>query len=371
PRVVDAAARADLAAWLADARVRWTVYADALGPQVVATVGLAVGCALLVLLPRLRRLPRAVALACWTVLLVVPLLLFGWRFNPMQYPPVFGRTALEQALLRARDAQGDVRIARILLALRQALPANTLQLLGVDDVHGASAAGVSGFLDLAAAADDQAVNNSKYFRAFRDPQVASTRLLDLLNVGLVLANAELPPPYEPLASEDGLTLYANPRALPRFYVVEQADLYATREEGRARLLAPDFDPARRVLLSAADDAALPPAPRAGDAAGDPRVTVRSTSAHAIRLRVVAPRPAILVSSEVAYPGWRTLLDGEAVPTLLVDTAFRGVALPAGEHEVEMVYVPRSFHAGVALSAVSLLLVALVLRPRRGQRARGA
>ncbi|HEY8515792.1 MAG TPA: hypothetical protein VIS07_09805 [Candidatus Binatia bacterium] len=361
-RVVDPQARAELATWLAEARARWALHAPALRPQTIATAVLALACGALVLAA--RRLPRAVQLACWTTLLVVPLLLFGWRFNPMQVRPEFGTTAFEQALLRANEARGGVRVARILVGLRQALPANTLQQLGVDDIHGASAAGVGGYLDLIATADPQAVARSKYFRAFRDAEVASTRLLDLLNVGLVLANVELPPPYEPLASEDGVTLYANPRTLPRFFLVEQIERYATPEEGRARLLSPSFDPSRRVLLRAEDDVTLPPSPAGAASSGATRVRVEDRSAHAVRLRVTAPQPAVLVSSEVFYPGWQTRIDGEVAPTLLVNTAFRGVVLPAGEHEVEMVYVPRSFHLGVAVTVVSLLAAALVLRPRR-------
>jgi hypothetical protein len=364
PRLVDPAARADLAAWLADARARWTLYADALLPQVAGSALLLAACALLAVPALARRLPRSAALAAWTALLVVPSLLFGWRFNPMQHAPRFGETALEQALLREAGTSAPARVARILPALRQALPANVLQLVGVDDVHGASAAGVQGYLDLVDASDPQAVNKSKYFRAFRDPTIARGRLLDLLNARFVLANFELPAPYEPVASEDGITLYRNPRALPRFFVVEQAELYARPAEGRARLLSADFDPARRVLVRVEDDVALPPSPLRGADASDARVELESASPHAIRLRVATERPAILVSTEVAYPGWQTRLDGAIVPTLLVDTAFRGAALPPGEHVLEMVYVPRSFQLGLALSALSLVAAALVFRPRR-------
>ena len=84
---------------------------------------------------------------------------------------MIGATALER---QVRDAGGarDVRLARILPGLPQALPANVVQLLGVDDVHGASAAGVGGYLELIDAAEPGSVAARKYFRAFRDPAIA-------------------------------------------------------------------------------------------------------------------------------------------------------------------------------------------------------
>ena len=97
----------------------------------------------------------------------------------------------------------------------------------------------------------------------------------------------------------------------------------------------------------------------------------ASAPHAIRLRVTAPRDAILVSSEVFYPGWTTRIDGAEAPTLEVDTAFRGTVVPAGTHEVEMVYVPRSFRIGLGVSVAALLVTLLVWWPRTRDDARPA
>ena len=360
PRLASAAARADLGAWLAHARTQWAAHRAILVPELAATAALLLATVLLALPALARRLPRGAALGSWLVLLLVPSLLFGWRFNPMQHRPVIGATALER---QVRDAGGarDVRLARILPGLPQALPANVVQLLGVDDVHGASAAGVGGYLELIDAAEPGSVAARKYFRAFRDPAIASGKVLDLLNAGLVLANVELPPAYERIGGEDGLTLYRNPRALPRFHLVDDVLTYTTPEEGRARLLAPDFDPRTQVLLDVRDAAHVD---TITGASAPGRVATLDRSAHAVRLEVETPRPAVLVSSEVFYPGWQTRIDGEPTPTLRVNTAFRGTPVPAGRHTIEMVFVPRSFHLGLALSVATLLVSALLWRPRR-------
>ncbi|MBY0277653.1 YfhO family protein, partial [Candidatus Binatia bacterium] len=131
--------------------------------------------------------------------------------------------------------------------------------------------------------------------------------------------------------------------------------------------AADFDPATRVLLPADEPATLPGADGATGTPGT--VEVVSRSAHAIRLRVHASRDAVLVSSEVAYPGWTTRIDGRDAPTLLVDTAFRGTVVPAGTHEVEMVYVAQSFRAGLGVSALALLVAVLLWWPGSAARER--
>lgn len=370
PRLASTAARADLAAWLAHARAQWALRRSLLVPEVLWTTAGAIAIAVLALAPRARRLATPASLAAWSVLLLAPSLWFGWRFNPMQHWPVLGATTLERQVQAL--AQGE-RIARILPGLPQALPANVLQLLGVDDVHGASAAGVGGYLELIDAADPGSVAARKYFRAFRDPAVANGHILDLLSARLVLANVELPPEYERVGGEDGLTLYRNPDVLPRFRLVRDVATYASPEEGRARLLAPDFDPRTTVLVQQ-DDAALAN-PRAHDRAdtrtspdtvGHGHVRMIERSAHAIRLEIETPEPAVLASSEVFYPGWTTRIDGAPAPTLRVNTAFRGTLVPTGKHVVEMIYVPRAFHLGLALTVASLLIAIVIWRPRRAR-----
>ena len=76
--------------------------------------------------------------------------------------------------------------------------------------------------------------------------------------------------------------------------------------------------------------------------------------------------------DTAYPGWEAEVDGKPAPLLRVDYAFRGVAVPAGEHRVTLAYRPLSFRAGLALTLSAFLIVVALLtrrpapaRPRSG------
>ena len=71
-------------------------------------------------------------------------------------------------------------------------------------------------------------------------------------------------------------------------------------------------------------------------------------------RVRSRRRAELVLSDVHYPGWKATVDGRDVPIDRVDYLLRGVAVPAGEHTVELRYRPAAWRAGWIVSLVALV-----------------
>jgi hypothetical protein len=83
----------------------------------------------------------------------------------------------------------------------------------------------------------------------------------------------------------------------------------------------------------------------------------------LRARVTAEAPALLATSQPAIPGWRLTLDGAVVPPLRVNGAFLGTVVPAGTHEVEMVYAPRSWRWGLVLFAAGLAAAVLLVVAR--------
>lgn len=91
---------------------------------------------------------------------------------------------------------------------------------------------------------------------------------------------------------------------------------------------------------------------------------------ALRLQVKTSTPALLVLSDVYYPGWTATI-GDAPHTVVrTNHALRGVVVPAGDHSVKLRFEPRSRALGRGLTGaalavvVALLVSALVLRARR-------
>ena len=77
----------------------------------------------------------------------------------------------------------------------------------------------------------------------------------------------------------------------------------------------------------------------------------------IRLRTHSAGPRVLVISENYHTNWSVAVDGQAAEMLRANYVWKGVAVPAGSHEVEFRYFSRSLAWSRAATFLSLLLVA--------------
>jgi hypothetical protein len=184
------------------------------------------------------------------------------------------------------------------------------------------------------------------------------RLFDLASVRFVLANE--PPPWLGdrylRVRELGVkpAVFENTAALPRAYRAVLAEAEPSEpERALARLVEPGFDARSAVLLDAPPDELL--GADAGAAEEDGGETfLDHDEPERQTIRTGGARPAVVVVTDAFFPGWEASVDGAAADVLRVNTVFRGVAVPAGEHVVEMRYRPRSFQLGVALAFGTLL-----------------
>ncbi|MCS7190258.1 MAG: YfhO family protein, partial [Fimbriimonadales bacterium] len=79
----------------------------------------------------------------------------------------------------------------------------------------------------------------------------------------------------------------------------------------------------------------------------------------MRVRNPSSQTAWLLLTDTWYPGWQARVNGEPVPLLQANGAFRAVPVPPGEATVTMWFMPRSFVVGAWLSAASLVALAIV------------
>jgi hypothetical protein len=75
------------------------------------------------------------------------------------------------------------------------------------------------------------------------------------------------------------------------------------------------------------------------------------------LLAAIPSRQLLVVAESFHPGWRAEIDGRPTPILRVNGDFFGCAVPAGRHEVRLVFRPASLRYGKAISVLGLGLTA--------------
>jgi hypothetical protein len=88
---------------------------------------------------------------------------------------------------------------------------------------------------------------------------------------------------------------------------------------------------------------------------------RTTFFSPNRVEYSVKGPGMLLTSEVDYPGWIALLDGMRVPIRASDGVFRSVDVPAGQHQVELVYRPWWTYLGLAVSIMTLAAIILGIR----------
>lgn len=92
-----------------------------------------------------------------------------------------------------------------------------------------------------------------------------------------------------------------------------------------------------------------------DAGARPRIV--EDRGHLLVVEASMTTPGLLVVNDTMLDGWTARVDGIATPLVEVNGLVRGVWLDAGEHRVEMRYVPPGLLAGAGITAGTLLVLA--------------
>jgi hypothetical protein len=112
---------------------------------------------------------------------------------------------------------------------------------------------------------------------------------------------------------------------------------------------PRFDSRRAVYL---------PIEAAKEVTATNRVEVRimqkEFSAQRVQLQVNAAAPAVVVMAQTYYHPWHAYVDGKITRLWRANYAFQALEVPAGTHEVKLVYEDQLFRLGAVISLGSLL-----------------
>jgi len=74
-----------------------------------------------------------------------------------------------------------------------------------------------------------------------------------------------------------------------------------------------------------------------------------------RIEIFAKGPGRLVLSEVQYPGWKVVVDGNRQPIELAYGLLRSVNLPEGDHVVEFYFRPLTVYVGIGMAMIGWIL----------------
>jgi membrane protein YfhO len=155
---------------------------------------------------------------------------------------------------------------------------------------------------------------------------------------------------------------------PRVSVVSSWRIVRQSAEALRAVLEPGFDPARAAVLEGGPSIVAEPDGEPGEA------SYREASPEDVRVTVDTTSPSIVVVRNSYDPGWSATVDGRPAPLVAADYVAQGVPVPAGRHEVRLVYRDPDISRGLAASALVWLMLltafptALALE-RRGRKRR--
>jgi Bacterial membrane protein YfhO len=300
--------------------------------------------ALLLLARRARRPERLVALVA--LLIALELLRFARGIEPIGPSSVLTPPATPAIAYLQRHAQQG-RIAGL-----HALGPDTSTLYGLRDAGGSDAPQPSlRYAHLWHLADP-----SSELRELDQLTELAPRVLGLLGVrhlvtqpGVQLSGDS---PLRTVCDGTDATVAVNRLAAPRAFVAGATRVATGEQEELAIVGEPRFDPRRQAILSA-DEL---DGPVSGTAGGSARVVGERDDA--VTLRATLPHAGLVVLGDAWAPGWRVEVDGRDARALRTNVVLRGVAVPAGTHEIAWRYRVPGLRLGAALSALGLALLLL-------------
>jgi len=165
----------------------------------------------------------------------------------------------------------------------------------------------------------------------------NARALGLLNVGFVLSRWKLTDPnLKQVKKVDDTYVYRNEAVLPKAYLISPQLGTRLRNDSRQQ------------LAQDAKAGIVKPDQQLGSA------TITSQSPGGMAIAVNARQAGYLMVGDPYYPGWQVKIDGHGATIDEVGGVLQGVAVPAGQHTIELVYRPSTVSIGLIASLLGLL-----------------
>lgn len=87
-----------------------------------------------------------------------------------------------------------------------------------------------------------------------------------------------------------------------------------------------------------------------------KISIKEAEPDHIKYHSISSGDRLVVFSEIYYPGWTVLVDGEKADYFTVNYVLRGMIIPKGEHEIDYVFNPAYFHKANTISTIMFYLL---------------
>lgn len=308
--------------------------------------------------------PRAAAVVSLVALSLVALDLgqASYAFNTHADPDVLNR--VPAVVEHMQKDKGLFRIGRY--GPEKVFYANQPGLYGLHDYGGYDSIILTDFADFMKAVEPQNLLPYNIIMTLEGKKALDSPLLPLLGIRYLLSARPFEHPHwqeVPLPGDVRLYRVRPEKELPRVFLVDRAEPVDSLATALARLKSGELDLARTAVVEASPDRAATLAERGEGLGGT--VVIEYYRYSSAKAKVSSNRRQLLVWCDVHYPGWNAYLDGRSVELWKVNGIFRGVSVPAGEHQVEFRFEPARLRHGLiaSLCCIGLLGMAGILSRR--------
>lgn len=176
-------------------------------------------------------------------------------------------------------------------------------------------------------------------------QVKTPKILDMLNAKYWIVGDLENPKVIPNTTANGNAWFVSDL---KFVKTAQEEI---NEIGK-------IDTKKTAVIHAEDQKYFEGKPLAADPAAFLELT--KYQANELEFKTQSKTPQLAVFSEIYYPkGWKVLVDEKEVPYLKADYLLRAVYVPAGKHQVRMIFEPEVIAQGKIISMVAFVLFVLL------------
>ncbi|MFA4880072.1 MAG: YfhO family protein [Candidatus Doudnabacteria bacterium] len=177
-------------------------------------------------------------------------------------------------------------------------------------------------------------------------------LLDLFNVKYILT-----PPEQKIKDEgfklvynQEIKIYENQKALPRVFLVPQAEVITEDIKILERLNNSAFNPLKTAVFEET------PHLQGSQDLQDSYAMITQYTPNQISIKTNLTHNGFLIFSDLYYPGWQVYIDGKKDKIYRANYLARGVALTQGKHNVIFKFEPKNVKIGAYISATTFLLL---------------
>jgi len=154
---------------------------------------------------------------------------------------------------------------------------------------------------------------------------------------------------------------------PFALMIYQAETRESDTEARALLADERFEPRQTIILNREPAISLPQRAVDGEA-----TVLRPWTPESFTIAVNTPADGILSIANPDYPGWVATLDGQPTEILRAYGALQAIAVPEGNHTIQLAFDPLTYKVGAIVSLLTwggLGIMGISLVIRRGRYAR--